>query len=85
MHLAFTGILSRPRRKAVTAARRAGAQVHGGHSARTTVVARVRPNTLRAAGREAGRKLIEIRRLREKGQEITLLDEAEFSHLARRR
>ena len=67
MHLAFTGILSRPRREARRAARRAGAVVHGGPSARTTVVVRGRPNPLQAAGRDAGLKLMEIKRLRAKG------------------
>src|SRR5205814_9884423 len=38
VHLAFTGILARPRKEAIRAARRAGAIVHGGPSAQTTVV-----------------------------------------------
>jgi serine/threonine-protein kinase len=81
VHLAFTGILSRPRREAARAARRAGARVHGAPSARTTVVVRGRPNPLQAAGRDSGRKLMEIKRLREKGHVITLLDEARFWRL----
>jgi serine/threonine protein kinase len=85
VHLAFTGILSRPRREAARAARRAGATVHGAPSARTTVVVRGRPNPLQAAGRDSGRKLMEIKRLREKGHVITLLDEARFWQLAARR
>ena len=82
VHLAFTGILSRRRRDAIRAARRAGAIVHGGPSARTTVVVRGRPNPLQAAGREGGRKLLEIKRLREKGHRITLLNESQFWRLA---
>ena len=82
VHLAFTGILTRHRREAVRAARRAGAIVHGGPSAKTTVVVRGRPNPLQAAGREGGRKLLEIKRLREKGQKITLLGERQFWRLA---
>ncbi|MDQ2871137.1 MAG: protein kinase [Acidobacteriota bacterium] len=78
VHLAFTGILSRRRSEAVRAARRAGAAVHGSPSAKTTVVVRGRPNPLQAAGRDAGRKLMEIKRLREKGHRITLLDEKRF-------
>ncbi|HEX2463126.1 MAG TPA: protein kinase, partial [Thermoanaerobaculia bacterium] len=78
VHLAFTGILGKPRKEAAKAARRAGAIVHGAPSARTTVVVRGRPNALQAAGRDAGRKLMEIKRLREKGHRITLLDEARF-------
>ncbi len=78
VHLAFTGILSRPRREAAQAARRAGAFVHGGPSLKTTVVVRGVPNPLQAAGRDAGLKLMEIKRLREKGHRITLLGEKQF-------
>jgi serine/threonine-protein kinase len=85
VHLAFTGILSRRRREAVAAARRAGAFVHGAPSIRTTVVVRGRPNPRQAAGRDAGLKLMEIKRLREKGHRITLLNETQFWRLAARR
>ena len=85
VHLAFTGILSKRRNVAVRAARRAGAIVHGSPSARTTVVVRGRPNPLQAAGREGGRKLLEIKRLREKGHRITLLDEKRFWKLVSRK
>lgn len=85
VHLAFTGILSKPRVEAARAARRAGATVHGSPSARTTVVVRGRPNAQQAAGRDAGLKLMEIKRLREKGHKITLLDEARFWRLAAKR
>jgi hypothetical protein len=81
VHLAFTGILTRRRQEAVLAARRAGAIVHGMPSARTTVVVRGRPNPLQAAGRDAGLKLMEIKRLRDKDHRITLLDEARFWRL----
>ncbi|HTO86867.1 MAG TPA: protein kinase [Thermoanaerobaculia bacterium] len=84
-HLAFTGILTRRRSEAARAARRAGAIVHGAPSARTTVVVRGRPNPLQAAGRDAGIKLIQIKRLREKGHRITLLNETQFWRLARPR
>ena len=84
-HVAFTGILSRTRAEAAKAARRAGATVHSGPSAKTTVVVRGRPNPLQAAGREGGLKLMEIKRLREKGQRITLLNDAQFWRLAGRR
>jgi serine/threonine-protein kinase len=85
VHIAFTGILSRRREEAVRAARRAGAIVHGMPSVRTAVVVRGRPNPLQAAGRDAGRKLMEIKRLREKGHRITLLDEARFWRLVAQR
>jgi len=84
-HLAFTGILSTRRSEAAKAARKAGATVHGSPSAKTTVVVRGRPNPLQAAGRDAGRKLLEIKRLREKGYRITLLNETQFWRLAGRR
>ena len=85
VHLAFTGVLSRHRRDAASAAKRAGAIVHGAPSARTTVVVRGRPNPLQAGGRDGGRKLIELKRLREKGHRITLLSEAQFWRLAARK
>jgi serine/threonine protein kinase len=84
-HLAFTGILTRRRSEAARAARRAGATVHNAPSARTNVVVRGRPNPLQAAGRDAGRKLMEIKRLREKGHRITMLNETQFWRLAGRR
>jgi serine/threonine protein kinase len=84
VHLAFTGILSRRRKDAMAAARRAGAIVHGMPSALTSVVVRGRPNPQQAAGRDAGLKLMEIKRLRAKGQRITLLNEAQFWRLAGR-
>jgi eukaryotic-like serine/threonine-protein kinase len=84
VHLAFTGILTRTRAEAAKAARRAGAIVHGAPSSKTRVVVRGRPNPLQAAGREGGLKLMEIKRLREKGQRITLLSETQFWKLVRR-
>ena len=84
VHLAFTGILRKRRSEAIRAARRAGATVHGGPSVRTTVVVRGRPNPLQAAGRDGGRKLMEIKRLREKGHRITLLNERQFWELVAR-
>ena len=85
VHLTFTGILSKRRSEAVRAARRAGAIIHSGPSAKTTVVVRGRPNPLQAAGRDAGLKLMEIKRLREKGLRITLLNETQFWRLAAKR
>jgi hypothetical protein len=85
VHLAFTGILSKRRLDAVMAAKRAGAVVHGMPSVKTTVVVRGRPNAQQAAGRDGGLKLMEIKRLREKGHRITLLNEAQFWRLAGKR
>src|SRR5262245_56377268 len=84
VHLAFTGILTRSREEAIRAARRAGAVVHSAPSARTTAVVRGRPNVQQAAGKDGGRKLLEIKRLREKGHKIVLIDEAQFWRLAGR-
>jgi hypothetical protein len=81
-HIAFTGILTTLRRDAAKAARRAGAVVHGAPSARTNVVVRGRPNPLQAAGREGGLKLMEVKRLRQKGHRIVLIDEKKFWRLA---
>ena len=84
-HLAFTGVLSQTRNLAARAATRAGAIVHRHPSAKTTVVVRGRPNPLQAAGRDAGRKLMEIKRLREKGHRITILNEQQFWKLVGRK
>lgn len=85
VHLAFTGIFSRPRTEAVRAAKRAGAVVHGAPSMKTKVLVRGRPNPLQAAGRDGGRKLMDIKRFREKGHRITVITEALFWRLADRR
>jgi serine/threonine-protein kinase len=85
VHLAFTGILSRTRVEAIRAARRAGAVIHSGPSIRTTVVVRGKPNPLQAAGKDSGVKLMEIKRLRQKGHRITLLNETQFWRLVARR
>ncbi len=82
VHMTFTGIFSKKRRDVAAAAKRAGAIVHSGPSVRTTVIVRGRPNPLQAAGREAGLKLMEIKRLREKGHRITVLTEPQFWRLA---
>jgi Protein kinase domain len=85
VHLAFTGILTKPRIEAIRAAERAGAIVHSGLSSRTTVVVRGRPNPLQAAGKDGGLKLMEMKRLRGKGHQITLLGETRFWKLVGRR
>jgi serine/threonine protein kinase len=85
VHLTFTGILQTKRTEAAAAARRAGAIVHSGPSSQTTVIVRGRPNPLQAAGRDSGLKLMEIKRLREKGHRITLLNEDQFRRLVQRK
>ena len=84
VHLAFTGVFSMLRREAERAAKRAGAVVHGMPSIKTRVVVRGRPNALQAAGKDAGRKLMEIKRLRAKGHRITIISEAQFLRLSRK-
>jgi serine/threonine protein kinase len=84
VHITFTGIFSRTREQVARAAKRAGAIVHSGPSAKTTVIVRGRPNALQAAGRDGGLKLMDIKRLREKGHRITVLDERQFWRLAQR-
>jgi serine/threonine-protein kinase len=80
-HLAFTGIFSKLRREVEQAAKKAGATIHGMPSVKTTVVVRGKPNPLQAAGRDAGRKLMEIKRLRDKGHRIVLISEPQFWRL----
>ena len=84
VHVTFTGIFAKTRKEVAAAAKRAGAIVHGGPSSQTTVIVRGRPNPLQAAGRDSGLKLMEIRRLREKGHRITVLTEPQFWRLASR-
>ena len=84
VHLTFTGILTKRRKEAARAATRAGAIVHSGPSALTTVIVRGRPNPLQAAGRDGGLKLMEIKRLRQKGYKITLLNEKQFWQLVQK-
>ena len=81
-HLAFTGIFSKLRRDVERAAKRAGATIHSMPSIKTTVVVRGEPNALQAAGRDGGRKLMEIKRLREKGHRIVIISEPQFWRLA---
>ena len=85
VHVTFTGIFAKPRKAVAVAAKRAGAIVHSGPSAQTTVIVRGKPNALQAAGRDAGLKLMEIKRLRDKGHPITVLTEPQFWRLAARK
>ena len=82
VHVTFTGIFRKTREEVAAAARRAGAIVHSGPTSQTTVIVRGRPNPLQAAGRDGGLKLMEIKRLREKGHRITVLSETQFWRLA---
>lgn len=76
--VSFTGFLSRPRREAITAVRRAGAVVQANPGPSTDVLVRGRPNALQVAGKEGGLKLMEIKRLAAMGHRITIIGEAQF-------
>ena len=80
--VSFTGFLSRPRREAVAAARRAGAVFQATPGPSTDILVRGRPNKLQIAGQSGGVKLMEVRRLAAKGHRITVIGEAQFWKLA---
>jgi serine/threonine protein kinase len=83
--VSFTGFLSRPRRDAAAAAKRAGAIMQG-HPGRTTdVLVRGRPNALQIAGRSGGLKLMDVRRLAAKGHVVTVIGERQFWRLVTKR
>lgn len=79
--VSFTGILSRLRSDAVTAARKAGALVQSKPGNTTDILVRGRPNALQIAGRAGGTKLMEIRRLASKGHVVTVIGERQFWRL----
>ncbi len=83
--VSFTGFLARPRKEAIAAAKKAGATVQSSPGPSTDVLVRGRPNALQAAGKAAGRKLMDVRRLAERGHRITVINEAQFWRLAGRR
>jgi serine/threonine protein kinase len=80
--LSFTGFLERPRKDAITAARKAGASVQSKPGQSTDVLVRGRPNALQIAGRDGGSKLIEVRRLAAQGHKVTVIGERQFWKLA---
>ncbi|MGE0556146.1 MAG: protein kinase [Gemmatimonadales bacterium] len=82
--VSFTGFLSRPRREAIAAAKRAGATVQASPGPTTDVLVRGRPNALQVAGKAGGLKLMEIRRQAARGHRITIIGEAQFWKLADR-
>jgi serine/threonine protein kinase len=80
--LSFTGFLSRLRSDAIAAARKAGAVVQSKPGKSTDILVRGRPNALQIAGKGAGLKLMEIRRLAAKGHVVTVIGESQFWRLA---
>ena len=75
------GVSETNRKVKIYSLTRAGATVHAMPSIKTSVVIRGKPNALQAAGRDAGRKLMEIKRLREKGHRIVIISEPQFWRL----
>ena len=83
--ISFTGFLSRPRKEAIAAAKRAGATFQATPGPSTDVLVRGRPNALQVAGKAGGLKLMEIRRLAAQGHKVTIINEAQFWKLAKKR
>jgi eukaryotic-like serine/threonine-protein kinase len=79
--ISFTGFLIRPRSDAITASRKAGAIVQSKPGRTTDVLVRGRPNALQVAGKDAGLKLMEIRRLAAKGHKVIVIGERQFWNL----
>ena len=83
--VSFTGFLSRPRKEAIAAARKAGARFQASPGPTTDVLVRGRPNALQVAGKEGGLKLMEIRRLAARGHRVTIIGEDQFWRLVRKK
>ena len=81
--VSFTGFLSRPRNEAIAAAKKAGAVVQSKPGRATDVLVRGKPNAQQIAGKDAGSKLIEIRRLAAQGFKVTVIGESQFWRLAK--
>ncbi len=75
--LSFTGFLSRPRKDAIAAAKKAGAIVESKPGASSDVLVRGRHNAQQIAG-AAVVKLLEIRRLADKGHAVKVIGERQF-------
>lgn len=76
--VSFTGFLKRPRRDAIKAATRSGAVVQRSPGPTTDILVRGRPNALQIAGKDAGLKLMEVRRLADRGHRVTVIGEDQF-------
>ena len=79
--ISFTGFLVRPRSEAIAAAKKAGAIVQSKPGNSTDILVRGRPNALQIAGKDAGTKLMEIRRLAAMGHKVTVIGERQFWNL----
>jgi serine/threonine protein kinase len=80
--VSFTGFLDRPRNEAIAAAKNAGAMVQSKPGKTTDVLVRGQPNAQQIAGKDAGSKLIEVRRLAAQGHKVTVIGEKQFWRLA---
>jgi hypothetical protein len=80
--LSFTGFLMRPRNEAIAAAKKAGAIVQSSPGKLTDVLVRGQPNAQQIAGKDAGSKLIEVRRQAAQGHKVTVIGERQFWRLA---
>ncbi|MGE0442257.1 MAG: protein kinase [Gemmatimonadales bacterium] len=85
LRVSITGFLSRPRKEAVAAARKAGAIFQSTPGPGTDVLVRGRPNALQVAGKAGGLKLMEIRRQASRGHRIVVIDDAQFWRLVGRK
>src|SRR3954463_15606999 len=74
----FTGFLTRLRKDAIGAAKRAGAIVQSKPGPTSDVLVRGRPNALQIAGQDGGTKLLEIRRQAHLGHRVTVIGERQF-------
>ena len=81
--ISFTGFLQRPRRDAIAAARKSGAVFQASPGPHTNILVRGRPNALQVAGKDGGLKLMEIKRLAQKGHRVTVIGETQFWKLVR--
>ncbi|HEY8166133.1 MAG TPA: protein kinase [Gemmatimonadaceae bacterium] len=80
--LSFTGFLRRPRIEAISTAKKAGAIVQSKPGKLTDILVRGQPNKQQIAGKDAGSKLIEVRRLAAQGHKVTVIGERQFWRLA---
>jgi hypothetical protein len=83
--VSFTGFLSRPRKLAIAAAKRAGAIVQSKPGRSTDVLVRGRANALQIAGARGGLKLMEIKRLAAQGTVVKVIGERQFWRLVSRK
>src|SRR5690349_6085940 len=81
LRVSFTGFLSRPRSEAIRAAKRAGATVQSKPGASTDVLVRGRANVLQIAGARGGLKVMEIKRLGERGHKVKVIGDRQFWRL----